>query len=333
MTDATPNPIRYYTKELIKYIPKEAYKPATYKLLYMLIHVGIVFSMIGLLSEFSSVWMLALASILSGISVACLFLYCHELSHGTIVRAQPWYYISKLIFWSFSGIPPTMWKKVHNLSHHRHMNTYNDPDRKTFKSEDSILNRLYNIFIYPNRILRYSFTVGFAMMFYSVKHTLAVYYLEGSKPELVTYRPKYSLKDKVIIFFEYFFQVAFWFSIIYIIGGWNGWLFAICTWYIYSSLVILFIITQHLRNDVFIDTADPLLTTTSVIIPVWLDKLIDWHSYHVEHHLFPGINFDYYKEISNHIERKYPNRYNRIPLLQALKECFQKDIMIDDPLL
>lgn len=333
MNKYTPQNITFYTQELSKYIPREAYQPAKHKILYMVMHVINILSMMMLTSVSQNMLIVILTTTLSGISCACLFLYSHELSHGTIIRKQPWAYLSKLFFWTFSGIPPTMWKNVHNLSHHRHMNTYKDPDRKTFKSEENFLSRLYNFFIYPNRVLRYSITIGFAMMFYSIKHTMAVFYIGNSKPDIVTFRPRYNRKDQIKIFFEYFYQIVFWISIITFIGGVKGWVFALGSWFVYSSVVIIFIITQHLRDDVFIETADPLLTTTSVIIPVWLDKLIDWHSYHIEHHLFPGINFDYYKDLSVHLKGKFPKRYTRIPLLQALKECFEKDILIDDPIL
>lgn len=331
--DLSPRDIRHYTKQLYHHIPKEAYKPATYKLVYMILHTALIFCCIFIYAGSSSLLVSFIIPIISGVSIACLFLFSHELSHGTIVKRQPWLYITQFLFWTFSGIPPTMWKKVHNLSHHRSMNTYNDPDRKTFKSESTWLTNIYNYFIYPNRVLRYSITVGFAMMFYSVKHTLAVFYREGNKPDIVTFRPNYTYKEKVKVLIEYIFQVLFWVMVISFIGGYRGLYFAIASWYFYSALVIIFIITQHLRDEVFIDTADPLLTTTSVIIPEWLDRIIDWHSYHIEHHLFPGINFDYYPELSAHVENKFSVRYNRIPILQALKECFEKDILVEDPLI
>ncbi len=330
--DFLPRDMQYYTKDLYQHIPKEAYRPATYKLVYMILHATFIFGAIYICANSSSLLVGLVTPIISGISIACLFLFSHELSHGTIVKRQPLLYISQFVFWTFSGIPPTMWKKVHNLSHHRNMNTYNDPDRRTFKSESTWLVKLYNYFIYPNKILRYSLTIGFAMMFYSVKHTLAVFYRDGIKPDIVTFRPSYTYKEKLRILFEYLFQILFWVLVINFIGGYRGLYFAMASWYCYSALVIIFIITQHLRDEVFIDTADPLLTTTSVIIPAWLDRIIDWHSYHIEHHLFPGINFDYYRDLSPHIERKFSIRYSRIPLLQALKECFDNDILVDDPL-
>lgn len=328
---STPRPQGYYIKELKHFISKDAFKPATYKLKPMFLHVILIFTWITLIIVFDNTVAMILLSLLIGISIACLFLYSHELSHGTIIKNRPYLYIAQNFFWAFSGIPPTVWKRVHNMSHHNHMNTYNDPDRKTFKSEQGILNNLYNLFIYPNKVLRYSFTVGSAMMFYSTKHIIAVFYNE-SKPAIVTFRPNYSAEEKRLVLLELSYILTFWIVIMYLIGFPYAIWVALISWYTYSSLVILFIITQHHRDPVFIDIADPLLTTTSVILPSWLDEILDWHSFHVEHHIFPGINFDYYAEISSEIEKRFPEKYERIPLLQAVKEAFAQDVLLDDPL-
>ena len=310
-----PQPLGYYTKELKHIIPQEAFKPATYKLMPMFIHAGLFFLWMGLIIFFDTTISTIGFSILIGLSIACLFLYSHELSHGTIIKKRPYLYLAQNFFWAFSGIPPTVWKRIHNLSHHQHMNTYSDPDRKTFKSEESFLNNLYNLFIYPNRVLRYSFTVGFAMMFYSTKHILAVFYSNDRRPAIVTHRPNYSVKEKTSIVMELVYILSFWVIVWFLLGVKTAMLVSLICWYTYSSLVILFIITQHQRDPAFIAIADPLLTTTSVIIPTWLDRIIDWHSFHVEHHLFPGINFDYYSQLSDQIRERFPDKYKPIPLL------------------
>ncbi len=328
-----PKSIRHYAQEFYPTIPKEAFKPAHYKLLPMFLHAFWIFTNIAIIHFYPSLPTLIVCSILIGISIACLFLFSHELSHGTIVRKKKTLLLLKNFFWAFSGIPPTVWHKVHNLSHHIHMNTIKDPDRKTFKSEDSFWNRCYNVFIYPNKKLRYSITVGCAMMFYSIKHIVAALYPADKKPDIVTYKPEYTPKEKTVIKFELCYIIAFW-SLIYFIVGWQqGIILSIISWYTYSALVICFIVTQHLGNDVFIKDPDPLLTTTSVIIPRWLDRIIDMHSFHVEHHIFPAVNFDYYPQISSELHKAYPQRYNRISIWQALRQAFDTDVLIDDPLL
>jgi len=332
-SNVKPKSIQYYASRLKENIPKEAYKAATYKLIPMCMHVIFIIINLCLIKAFTSnPFIIVICSILFGLSIACIFLFSHELTHGTIVRSQPYLYILELFFWAICGLPPTLWKRVHNLTHHQTMNTYNDPDRKTFKSETSKINDIYNLFIYPNKRLRYSLTVGFAMIFYSIKHIVAVFYSPKNKPAIVTMRPDYTPAEIHKIKFELIFIIIFWASIIYFIHSWLGIIVVLVAWITFSASTIIFIMTQHLRNPVFINVPDPLLTTTSVIIPNWLDRLIDWHSFHVEHHVFPGINFDYYPMISQKIKEKFPEKYQRLPMLQAIKECYDQDVLIDDPL-
>lgn len=333
-SNVKPESIQFYAKHLKEHIPKEAFQAASYKLLPMFFHVILVFVNLCMIKYcISSSIVILSCSILMGLSIACIFLFSHELTHGTIVRSQPLLYILELFFWAFSGLPPTLWKRIHNMTHHQTMNTYEDPDRKAFRSESSTLNNVYNLFIYPNKRLRYSLTVGFAMIFYSLKHIIAVFYNPKNKPAIVTMRPNYTPKEIQKIKYELLYIVMFWTAILYFISSWLGVIALFISWMTFSVSTITFIITQHLRNPVFIDVPDPLLTTTSVIIPRWLDKLIDWHSFHVEHHIFPGINFDYYPMISQKIKEKFPKKYQRLPILQAIKECYEQDVLIDDPLI
>lgn len=334
MNQLEPKEISFYAQKIIKSVPKEAFKPATYKLVPMFAHAILFWLNVFLISNnLSNSLLVGVCSILMGISIVCLFLFAHELTHRTIVKKQPFLYILEIFFWAFSGFPPTLWRKLHNATHHKHMNTYDDPDRKTFKSEANFLNKIYNLFIYPNKKLRYSFTVGFAMIFYSTKHILAVYYNKENKPSIVTFRPNYSKKEIRKITLELLFVFVFWGSVAFIINSWIALIVMFVSWTVYSAGAITFIITQHQRDPVFIDVADPLLTSTSVIIPKWLDWFIDWHSFHVEHHVLPGINFDYYPQVSEQLAKEFPDRYQRMPIVKAIQEAYDEDVFVDDPLI
>jgi len=332
MSTIQPESLGYYTSRLKKYIPREALRPANYKLVPMTTHVLLIYTWLVLISIYPTWYVIVGLSLLTGISYACLFLFCHELTHGTIVKKQPNRYIAELFYWSFSGMPPTLWEKIHNMSHHKSMNSYDDPDRRTFKSEKNLWSSVYNLFIYPNKTLRFSFTVGFAMIFYTSKHLAAVFFPSKKRPAIVTFRPEYKVREKRKIFLEFLFVLAMQ-GVQVAILGWKLYLIvSLISWFIWSSGLIIFIITQHLRNPNFKDSADPLLTTTSVIVPPFLDKLIDWHSYHVEHHVFPGINFDYYPVISEKIRDHFPDRYERIPFWRAVNEAYSREIFEEDPL-
>jgi fatty acid desaturase len=63
--------------------------------------------------------------------------------------------------------------------------------------------------------------------------------------------------------------------------------------------------------------SDPLVTTTSVVVHPIFDLLHLNFSYHTEHHLFPGMNSDYYPKVSRLLMQEYENRYNRITFSDA----------------
>jgi fatty acid desaturase len=328
----TPKKHEEYLDELMDYIPKEAFKPAYYKLVPMSLYFLVVVAMIYLSIAIESyAWTILFAAI-SGFCIACIFLFCHELTHGTIIKNKTGMYIAELVFWPLSGMPPTLWRVIHNRAHHTGANSYADPDRRTFKSEKNFWNTVYNAFIYPNKKLRFSLTVGFAMLFYTGKHIASALYPEGKKPAIVTYKPKFTRKEKNKIKWELLYIMVFQ-SLIGIALGWKLYLiFSLVSWVVSSSILISMIITQHLINPVFIENPDPMLTATSVRIPSWLDRLIDYHSFHIEHHVLPGINFDYYPKMGHIMQNMYPDRYTLKPFLSAIVESYDREMFIDDPL-
>ncbi len=55
---------------------------------------------------------------------------------------------------------------------------------------------------------------------------------------------------------------------------------------------------------------DPLLNSVSLRVPKFFDKLHLNFSYHTEHHIFPGINSDYYPMVQKLLKIHYPDRIN-----------------------
>lgn len=333
MEAVIPERLGYYTKSLKYCLTSKAIKPATYKLGIMTFYLAIIIYIFISLRATDNFWFVALLSIPIGVLYASIFTYCHELSHGTIVKNKKLLYFTELLFWSINYMPSTLWRKVHNSNHHINTNNYKDPDRRTFKSEKSKSSLIYNLFIYPNRVLKYSITVGFAMIFYTWKHVFAAFYSDDKKPLIVTFKPIYSFKEKKKIAFELLFILLYQILLVLIVGSFAKYLLiSLISYYISSLILISLIVTQHLINPHFKEASDPVLNSTSIKLPKILDFLVDYHSYHTEHHIFPGINFDYYPIVSKALQEHYPRKYNRIKFLTALKKAYSYDILIDDPL-
>jgi fatty acid desaturase len=57
---------------------------------------------------------------------------------------------------------------------------------------------------------------------------------------------------------------------------------------------------------------DPLLNSVSLRVYKLFDQLHLNFSYHTEHHIFPGMNSDYYPMVQELLETHYPERMNLI---------------------
>jgi fatty acid desaturase len=92
---------------------------------------------------------------------------------------------------------------------------------------------------------------------------------------------------------------------------------------------MLYVFTNHFLNPLC-EHSDPLVGSTSVIVPRWMDWLHDNFSYHTEHHVFPGMNPRYYPEVSRLLQKHFPDRYNRVPFGEAWRRIWQQEEFISE---
>ena len=62
---------------------------------------------------------------------------------------------------------------------------------------------------------------------------------------------------------------------------------------------------------------DPLINSISLRVPKIFDVLHFNFSYHTEHHIFPGLNSDYYPKVQELLKSHYPDRYNLLDAGEA----------------
>ncbi|MEI7951707.1 MAG: fatty acid desaturase, partial [Synechococcaceae cyanobacterium ELA182] len=77
-----------------------------------------------------------------------------------------------------------------------------------------------------------------------------------------------------------------------------------------------YIYTNHFLSPLT-EVNDPLLNTLSLKVPRWLDALHLNFSHHVEHHIFPGLNTDYYPMVRRLLIDRYGDRYKQLPAARA----------------
>ena len=54
-------------------------------------------------------------------------------------------------------------------------------------------------------------------------------------------------------------------------------------------------------------------------------------SYHTEHHLFPGMDSEYYPLLSDLIRQRYGDRYHNLPLAEAWSYLLEMDLYVAAP--
>jgi fatty acid desaturase len=88
-------------------------------------------------------------------------------------------------------------------------------------------------------------------------------------------------------------------------------------WIGYSG-AMFYIYTNHLLCQMT-SINDPLLNSVSLRMPKIFDLLHLNFSYHTEHHIFPGINSDYYPMVRELLQTHYPDRFNLLDVGMAWK--------------
>jgi len=285
----------------------------------MLAHLLILIVGYFSLLKTSSIPISAMISVIIAHSMACIAFLAHELSHNTIIRFRPFRYCLEVFFWALNLIPATVWRRVHNQTHHVHTNTPQDPDRRFLNSEESVLTRWYSRLFYPHRhIIRWNPLVAFHFVPYILRNTIAAFYPNSTKPTLVPFKPLYSPRQRIKVMTELIVIVGIQVGVFHAVGSrWTAYLWASPIAVLFTSAIVMaYIFTNHFLNPVGAFT-DPLAATTSVVVHPIFDRLHSNFSYHTEHHLFPQMNSDYYPQVSELLRQHYRGRYHRLRIAEA----------------
>lgn len=318
---------KFYVELLKNDLPVQAFRKARYKVYIILIHFSIITSSIFLIKNCSQNILICLFSVLiTGHSLACLGFLAHELSHNSIINNSRLKYFLEIISWGINLIPATMWHRVHNLTHHNHMNTLKDPDRQFMLNEKNISTLIYTKIFYPtHKSSKLNFFIGFHFVPYIIRNIASVFFSDERKPVVVPSKPKFSDSEKRKISFEIICILCIQISIFIYLNSFFlyliGYIFPIL---IASTILMLYIFTNHFSNPI-IEKPDPLLTTTSVKVPKIFDILHHNFSYHTEHHIFPSMNSDYYPDLSRLLQKKFPDRYNSYPILEVWEKLWKNN--------
>jgi fatty acid desaturase len=274
-----------------------------------------------------------LLSLIIGNIFACIGFLTHELAHGVIIQERLPRYAMEYLFWGLLFIPATVWRRVHNQTHHAHAGTVKDPDRAFMHSEEVPMTRWYTRIFYPNhRGLRWNPLVALHLIPYIARNVLSVFYPSHTKPSFVPVVPHYSPRQRLAVVFEVFGIFIFQVGVFALVGGHlSSYLLASPLAFVMTSAVTMgYIFTNHFLHPIA-ETSDPVLGSTSVIVPPVFDRIHEHFSLHTEHHLFPTMNSDFYPLVARELQKNFPERYSRIGLFAAWKRLWQGEEFLTLP--
>ncbi len=304
-----------YASVLKKELPSYVFQPVPSRLIILLLHSLVVFFCIYISVTSDILIIKILLSIIAGNSLGVMGFLGHEILHGSVIRNRKWQSIIGGACIVQFGLLPSIWKAWHNKEHHKNtQNAVYDPDcfGHIMLYRNSSLLRFIEKYLPGSGYIRSFFFLFYWFSF----HTMLV----------IFYYSKNFLKAKSILAGKAYFiliHITFITATIYF-GGLNYLFFAYIIPLSISNLIMMsFISTNHFLSPLTSTKNDPLINSLTVRSPKWIEKLHLNFGYHVEHHIFPGVNPVYAPMVNKSIKKAWPERFKEMSHIKALYQLYK----------
>ncbi|MCT0248158.1 fatty acid desaturase [Synechococcus sp. CS-205] len=315
-----------YAASLRPLLPPEAFLPDRSKIWILLINLAILvlgWTMARHLDQWSWQWMWLYLpfALVMGNSVIALLFSTHDLMHNSAIRNPRVKQALTLAGLALLWMPPTMWKAVHNREHHRKTNSFQDPDRNYLHSQPFSWGKwIQNLFVPSSEVNPILLAVGMTQAWgiHVFRNLTSVLIFVDGTAQYTQASFKVSTKERRKIFWELLAIAALHLGIIAYIGVKPAGLilgYFLPIWIGYAG-VIFYIYTNHMMSSLT-PVNDPLANSLSLRVPALIDALHFNFSYHTEHHVFPGMNSDYYPVLQGLLQSLYPDRHNLMDATEA----------------
>jgi fatty acid desaturase len=203
---------------------------------------------------------------------------------------------------------------VHNREHHSKTNSLRDPDRNYLYEQPNNWGKwIQNLFVPSAEVHPFWLAVGMthAWGVHVFRNLTSVLLFNNGLTQYPLVSFQVSQKERRSIAIELGCIAAIHLGIVaylefhpiklllaYLLPIWIG----------YSG-VIFYIYTNHMLCRMT-EVNDPLVNSVSLRVPQFFDLLHFNFSYHTEHHIFPGLNSNYYPLVQQLLQREYGDRFN-----------------------
>ncbi|NJN57605.1 MAG: fatty acid desaturase [Leptolyngbyaceae cyanobacterium SL_5_9] len=312
-----------YIKLLRPLLPAEAFAPDPNKLVILLLNLvilGLGWAIATHLDQWHTdlLWLYLPLTLIMGNSIIVLLFSSHALMHGSVIKNP------RLIHWiGFLGLamwwmPPTLWKAVHNREHHGKTNSLADPDRNYLSKQPNTWGKWIQHQFVPSsevNMICLAIGMGTAWGIHGFRNLTSVLLFNRKDVDYVPAAFTVSVRERWAIAQEILLISMLHFSIMAYLNFEPVKL--ILSYFLPIGIgyagAMFYIFTNHMLCQMT-SINDPLVNSVSLKIPKLFDVLHLNFSYHTEHHIFPGINSDYYPVVQKLLQTYHPKRFN---LLEA----------------
>lgn len=310
-------PQSVYAKKLRSLLPEEAFQPDGSKLVVLLINIAILLSGWGIASYLnqwpkSLLWLYLPCSVVMANGVILLAFIGHDLMHGSVMRKSRWVYVVTLFSQTILWIPPTLWKIIHNRVHHNKTNSLADPDRNyLYQQPNALGKRVQDIIVPSSTVTIPGLILGMvtAWGIYGFRHLVAVLFFSDRDCPHVAAQFSVKPQEKRAIAAELFLMGLLHLCLLAYLQF--DPLKLMLAYFLPIGLgyagMIFYIYTNHMFCRMT-EINDPLVNSVSIKVPKFIDFIHYNFSYHAEHHIFPGLNSDYYPLVRERLAELYPER-------------------------
>ncbi|MGB5593216.1 MAG: fatty acid desaturase [Crocosphaera sp.] len=315
-----------YAKKLRPLVPPEAFLPDINKLWILLINLAILILGWGIADYLDQwkwyfLWLYLPLSLIMGNSVIVLLFSTHDLLHSNTIKKPLLRRIISLLSLAILWMPPTLWKAVHNRQHHSTTNSLADPDRNyLFEQPKNWGKWIQNLFVPSAEVHPIWLVIGNAHAWgvHTFRNLTSVLLFNNGLTDYPPASFQVSGKERKAIAVELVVIIALHLSVlIYLDFNPIKLLFGyfLPIWIGYTG-VMFYIYTNHMLCPMT-TVNDPLINSISLRVPKIFDLLHLNFSYHTEHHIFPGLNSDYYPVVQDLLITHYQDRFNLVEAKQA----------------
>lgn len=315
-----------YVKKLRPLLPTAAFLPNRSRILILFINVAILILGWGIANSLDQwngylLWLYLPLSLIMGNSVIVLLFSTHDVLHSKAIPNPFIRWVVSLIGLSMLWMPPTFWKAVHNREHHNKTNSLADPDRNYLYDQPNTWGKwIQNLFVPSSSVHPVWLMVGMGSAWgvHTFRNLSSVLLFNHGQTQYSPAAFTVSNKERRAIALELCLIFGIHAAVLAYLGFHPikmllGYFLPI--WIGYAG-AMFYIYTNHMLCRMT-SVNDPLINSVSLRVPKIFDTLHFNFSYHTEHHLFPGMNSDYYPAVQELIQTHYGDRFNLLDASEA----------------